>query len=302
MSDKNNNDKNSNINESGKTDIDINREEDVKDDVNIQIDKQEEDKTNINASKNNNSKKKIFLGSCVLALGLGALAFTQISNHELEEEFEDFTINNSETVKLEFTIKDNGTTRDRTPQEMREFYTPQGEEFIKTLYPDSSDSDLALVTIGKSISKEFSNIEFITADNKEIKLKNLKGKKIILDFALTSCPNCQDEFNYFSTKNIDNDTVLLRIYPRDTTEDIKQIHKDLGIDFTGNNTVSITGMNNLTFEDFNITHVPTKLYINEEGIVSYVTTHALLDDETYQLHYDRAFGNSEKVLDFLKTK
>lgn len=301
MSDKNNNDNKLNINELSEANINTNKEENVENNENIEIDNQEEE-ADIKESKKKYSKNKIILGGCVLALGLGTLAFSQLSNHDVEEEFEDFIVNNSETVKLDFTIEDDGTTRNRTPQEMREFYTPQGEEFIKTLYPDSSDSDLALVTIGKSIFNEFSNVEFTTADNKEIKLKNLKGKKIILDFALTSCPNCQEEFNYLSKKDTDKDTILLRIYPLDNTEAIKQIHKDLGLDFVSNNTVSKTGMNKLTFEDFNITHVPTKIYINEEGIVSYITTNSLLDDETYQLHYDRAFGNSEKVLDYLKTK
>ena len=57
---------------------------------------------------------------------------------------------------------------------------------------------------------------------------------------------------------------------------------------------------NLSFEDFNITHVPAKLYINENGVVTYVTTNSILDDELYEMHYERAFGKTPKVLDFLK--
>lgn len=295
-------DKNLNINKPNDSNINIDKELEIEKNIDLQEDNQKIVSINADKPKNSKPKKKMIIGGCVLAVGLGTLAFTQLSNNRYEDEFEDFIINNSKTVNLEFTIEDNGVKRDRTAQEMREFYTPQGEEFIKTLYPDTSDSDLALVTIGKSISKEFSDVEFITTNNEEIKLKELKGKRIILDFALTSCPNCQEEFNYLSTKNIDDNTVLIRIYPRDTTEQIKQIHKDLGIDFSNSNTVSSTGMKGLTFEDFNITHVPTKFYINEEGIVTYVTTNTLLDDETYQLQYDRAFGDNQKVLDFLKTK
>lgn len=252
-------------------------------------------------TKNISPKKMIILGGCALTIGLGALTLTQVFNNQ-DIEFEDFIVNNSKAVDLEFTIKDGGIERNRTSQEMREFYTPEGEEFIKTLYPESSDSDLALVTIGKSISKEFSNIEFTTADNKKIKLKNLKGKKIILDFALTTCPSCQEEFKYLPTSNIEEDAVFLHIFPRNTTEEIKEIYKELGVEFNSSHTVSATGMDSLTFEDFNITHVPTKIYINEDGIVTYVTTTTLLDDETYNLHYDRAFGEGKKVLDFLTVK
>lgn len=250
----------------------------------------------------NTSRKNIVIGGCILALGLGALALTQISNNSQGGEFEDFVINNSKTVDLEFTIKDDDIERNRTSQEMREFYTPEGEEFIKTLYPDTSDSDFALVTVGKSISKEFSNIEFTTASNEKVKLENFKGKKIILDFALTTCPSCQEELSYLSTKSLNEDEVLLHIFPRNTTEEIKKVYKDLGIEFDNKNIVSSTGMNGLTFEDFNITHVPTKIYINEDGIVTYISTNTLSDNETYDLHYDRAFGEGKKMLDFLMNK
>lgn len=290
-------------------DIELNTDEKTELDTNLDIDEKNElDNNNENKDdeiinleiKNNNSKKKILLGGCALAIGLGALALSQVSKNK-DSEFEDFVISNSKAVDLEFTIKEGDVERNRTPQEMREFYTPEGEEFIKTLYPDTSDSDLALVTIGKSISKELSDIEFITTNNEKVKLKNLKGKRVILDFALTTCPSCQEEFPYLSTRDTSENEVFLHLFPRNSTEEIKQIYKDLNIEFSSSHTISSTGMNNLSFEDFNITHVPTKIYINEEGIVTYVTTNTLSDNETYELHYDRAFGEGEKVLDFLKT-
>lgn len=290
-------------------DIELNTDEKTELDTNLDIDEKNElDNNNENKDdeiinleiKNNNSKKKILLGGCALAIGLGALALSQVSKNK-DSEFEDFVISNSKAVDLEFTIKEGDVERNRTPQEMREFYTPEGEEFIKTLYPDTSDSDLALVTIGKSISKELSDIEFITTNNEKVKLKNLKGKRVILDFALTTCPSCQEEFTYLSTRDTSENEVFLHLFPRNSTEEIKQIYKDLNIEFSSSHTISSTGMNNLSFEDFNITHVPTKIYINEEGIVTYVTTNTLSDNETYELHYDRAFGEGEKVLDFLKT-
>lgn len=310
----NDKDKNLNIDKLDEIEPNTNEKLELKEDDKVDLDKKteldnSEDVETVNDDidtvnpevKNNNSKKKMILGGCALAIGLGALSLTQLSNNKYEDEFEDFIVSDSEAVDLEFTIKDGDSIRNRTPQEMREFYTPEGEEFIKTLYPDTSDSDLALVTIGKSISKELSDIEFITTNNEKVKLKNLKGKRVILDFALTTCPSCQEEFTYLSTRDTSENEVFLHLFPRNSTEEIKQIYKDLNIEFSSSHTISSTGMNNLSFEDFNITHVPTKIYINEEGIVTYVTTNTLSDNETYELHYDRAFGEGEKVLDFLKT-
>lgn len=265
------------------------------------IDDTTSDNVNNDVSSKNTSKKIILLGGCALAIGLGALSLVTMTKNNNSSEFENFIIKDSESVNLEFTIKEGDSERNRTAQEMREFYTPQGEEFIKTLYPESSDSDLALLTIGKSITNELSNIEFTTADNTKVSLKNLKGKKIILDFALTTCPSCQEELTYLSTKATNENEVLLHIFPRSNTEEIKSTYKDLNIKFDNTKIISSTGMNNLTFEDFNITHVPTKIYINEEGIVTYITTNTLSDEEVYNLHYDRAFGDGEKVLDYLKT-
>ena len=311
----NDKDKDLNIDKLSKTELDIDEKVELKDDDKIELDNKTELDSNEDSNedsnivddtinhevKNNSSMKKIILGGCALALGVGAITLPKLLNNNYEDEFEDFIVSDSKAVDLSFTIKDGDTIRNRTAQEMREFYTPEGEEFIKTIYPETSDSDLALVTIGKSISKEFSDIEFITANNEKVQLKNLKGKKVILDFALTTCPSCQEEFTYLSKKDFNEDEIFLHIFPRSTTEEIKETYKELNIEFSSNHIVSSTGMNNLTFEDFNITHVPTKIYINEEGIVTYVTTNTLSDNETYELHYDRAFGEGEKVLDFLKT-
>lgn len=248
----------------------------------------------------NKTTKRIMLFGSILALGIGSFICFNHSNNEIGEEFEDFTVETSNKTNLSFTIKDNGVERNRTAQEMREFYTPEGEEFIKMLYPDSSESDFALLTIGKSMSKELSNVELKTIDNKQLKLKDLKGKNIILDFALTTCPSCQEEFNYLSNKTLGKNDILIHIFPRNSSEEIEQIYKDLNLTIKKDTKVAESGLQNITIEDLNITHVPTKIYINKDGIVSYVTTATLSDEENYNLHYERAFGDTEKVLDFIK--
>lgn len=261
----------------------------------------EENKSEFKSSNNKNKKIAIMTG-CALLFGVGAISTGCVSDVNDSKSDINNSENETQSSTLEFTIEEDGVERDRTAEEMREFYTPEGEEFIKAIYPDSTDSDLALLNIGRSIEKELSNIEFITASDKKVSLKDLKGKKVILDFALTTCPSCKEEFEYLSTKEMNKNEVLLHIFPRSTTEEIKDVFKELGIKFNAEHTVSTTGMNNLGFEDFNVTHVPTKLFINEEGIITYVTTDTLLNDETYSLHYERAYGEGEKLLDYLKNE
>lgn len=274
---------------------DKNNELDLKQEDQEKIDNAnlEDESVKMHKDKKINPKKTILIGGCVLAVGLGYIMLENKSNtqNNTEGEFEDFYVKEMNPVELDFNNK--------TAQEMREYYTLEGEEYIKKIYPNSEDSDLALLTIGKSTEKEFSNIKFTTTSNKEISLKELKGKRIILDFALSSCPSCREEFELFSKNNAEDD-IVLHIFPNDTTEEIKSVFKEENVQFNEEHTVSLTGMNNLSFDDFNITHVPTKIYINEEGIVTYVTTNTISDEELYKLHYDRAFGDGEKMLDFLK--
>lgn len=255
-----------------------------------------ENNNNIQANKNkkNDLKKGILIGGCALVLGVGGVSlYNQNKNDEevIDKTFEDFETN-STPVKLDFT--------DKTALDMRSYYTLEGEEFIKKIYPDSSDSDFALLTVGKSIEKELSNVKFKTMTNKEIQLKDLKGKKIILDFGLTSCGNCQNEFDFISKKDVKENEIFLHIFPNDSSDEIRNIFKESNVELNEENTVSLTGMNDLTFSDFSITHVPAKIYINEKGIVSYVTTDTIFDEENYNLHYERAYGISKKMLDFLK--
>ena len=287
----NNRDKNNNLDFNSHKEDDLLRREIY---FNLDIESNNNKDIDDNKIKNTNpkNKKKLMLLGLIALLIIALVSFSSMlfkSNPDSENE-----------SLLTFTIEENGVERNRTASEMREFYTPEGEEFIKAIYPDSKDSDLALLNVGKSIYEEFSEVEFLKANNEVVKLKNLKGKKIILDFALTTCPSCQEELSYLSTKEISDDEVVLHIFPRSTTEEIKNTYKELSIEFNSEHIVSSTGMNGLTFEDFNITHVPTKIFINEDGIVTYVTTNSILDEQGYSHHYERAFGDTVKMLDFLK--
>lgn len=261
--------------------------------INENKDLNEINETNLKTDTANSSKKAYIVGGCILALiGGGVFLTTQLNNSSVDEST--IQIENKEKVALDF--------KDKTAEDMREYYTPEGQEFIKMMYPDSDDSNFALLTVGKSTQKEFANVKLKTSDNTEVSLKDLKGKRVILDFAMTGCPNCKEEFHYLFNKDTKDNDIFLHVFPQDTTEDVKKILQEMNIEFKPEKTVTFSGMNNLGFEDFSITHVPSKIYINEDGVVTYVTTNKLQDEETYNLHYERAFGSGEKMLDFLKDK
>lgn len=203
--------------------------------------------------------------------------------------------NTNDKVKLDFSASES--------KEMRKFYTLEGQEFIKKILPESISSDFALFNVGKSLDNELKDIKFTTINNKEISLKDLKGKKIFIDFALTTCGTCINELNFISSHNFKDDNIeYIHVFPRDTTANIKKLYKDSKLKLKEDSIVSETGLNGFEIGDLNITNVPAKIFIDENGIVQYAVVSGVNDKETLDLHLERAFDPSvPKILDYLKT-
>lgn len=213
--------------------------------------------------------------------------------------------NNKETEVVENTTQTSNIKldfKDKTSEEMRDYYTLEGQEFIKKIFPDSYSSDLALLNVGKSLDKELKDIKFTTVNNREIKLKDLKGKKIVLDFAMTNCGVCTSEANFISNYDFEDSGIeFLHVFPRDNTSDIKNFFKSGDGKFSEEHIVSSTGLNGFEFDDLNITNVPAKIFIDENGIIQYAYVGAVQDKETLELHLKKAFDKSvPKMLDYLK--
>lgn len=233
-----------------------------------------------------NKKHIISCGLIILAGSLVSVPLILNSNTSREESVEE--------KKIDFEGK--------TSLEIRDYYTNEGLEFIKKIFPDSTASDFALLNVGKQLTQELKDIKFTTTDNKSIYLKDLKGKKVILDFALTNCSTCQSEASFISKHDFEKDgIVFLHIFPRESTQDIKKMIKDVDGVFNSGHTVSSTGTNGFVFEDLNITNVPAKLFIDENGIIQYTFIGGITDEETLNLHLERAFDSEmPKMLDYLK--
>lgn len=240
-----------------------------------------------------NKKHILLYGVGLIFLGGTLLIPTALNNKEVPIE----NMENAEQtnrIKIDF--------KEKSSSDMREYYTNEGLEFIKKILPDSVSSDLALLNVGKQLTKELKDITFTTADNREVNLKDLKGKKIILDFALTTCSTCQKETTFLTKYDFEKEGIIfLHIFPRESTSDIKNMLKDTEGKFHSNSIVSSTGVNGFTFEDLNITNVPAKLFIDENGIVQYAFVGGINDEETLKLHLERAFDKDmPKMLDYLK--
>lgn len=239
-------------------------------------------------------KKKLVIPCLIIGGLLGGcglyVVYDKVTNTK-DAELEEFVV---ESTKAELDFEN------KTASDMRNFYNAQGQEFIKKMYPTSIASDFALLNVGKSIEKELSDIKFTTASNKEMKLSDLKGKKIILSFALTSCDNCQEELEALSNYDF-KDNIFLHVFPVNTTSEVSYMYKQNKGNYNEDRIVSITGLNGFELTDVSLTNVPSKIFINEEGIVTYTCVSGSSDKETLDLHMDRAFGDGEKMLDYLKT-
>ena len=237
-----------------------------------------------------NKKYIIVFGGCAIALGgiFTIPKFFNINSGQIEN------VNDFIDIPLNFENK--------SASDMRASYTEEGLEFIKKIFPDSISSDFALLNVGKQLTKELKDIKFTTADNKLVELKDLKGKKIILDFALTDCQTCQGEMATLSKYDFSkDDIVLLHIFPRHSTQEVKNAFKEAGGEFNSKHIVSSTGTHGFVFEDLNITNVPAKLFIDENGIVQYAFVGGIDDLEKLELHLERAFDeNMPKMLDYLQ--
>jgi peroxiredoxin len=245
---------------------------------------------------NKNNKKGLYIGALGVALCAGAGVFYNSANKTNKEYENSIEVIENSTVELDFTNK--------TSMQMRDYYTLEGEEFIKKIFPDSLSSDFALLNVGKSVDKELKDVVFTTVDNTEIKLSDLKGKKVVIDFAMASCSVCQGELEFMSNYDYKSEDIeYLHLFPLDSTPDVKTMFDENNGKYDKKHIVSQTGLNGFTIEDVGITNVPAKLFIDENGVIQYAYVGGFNDKETMELHLDRAFGkDTPKMLDFLRSK
>lgn len=175
-------------------------------------------------------------------------------------------------------------------------YTEEGMSRFKLNYPDTFSMEYALKTVGKSLPE----IKGKTLADKDFTSKSLKGKPFILNVSKTTCPVCEEMAPVVHKFSNDNDIPVVSLYPVDKTADVNSYFKKNKK--ADKSTVLVADQNKwlkeFAVDTLNIAQVPTLLFVDESGRVSYTyigkTDEVLLADMK-----DKAFGK-EKLYDFVK--
>lgn len=185
----------------------------------------------------------------------------------------------------------------KSPEEILANYTEKGMNAFKVNFPDTLSMNYALENVGKKAP----NIAGKTMDNKEISLDKLKGKKVIVSFTKTTCSICKEMSPIIQKLSEENkDIVFLNVFPVDTNKDVNDYYKALKSKHSPN-TLTLgdnKNLKNLAVKDYNITQVPTFIFIDETGKISY-TYIGNKDKTLFKDMIDTAFG-SEKLYDNLR--
>ena len=141
----------------------------------------------------------------------------------------------------------------------------------KTEAPQISSEVSSAAKEGLSIGAKAPDFELKTLSGDTVKLSNLKGKKVMLNFWATWCPPCKaemPEMEQFS-KQIGADTVILAVNI-DPQLDVKG--------FVGENKITfpiLLDTDDKVNEAYQILSIPTTYFINSKGIIQNKYTGAM---------------------------
>lgn len=206
--------------------------------------------------------------------------------------------NKTETTKETFKEKAIEIDYSKTPEEILANYTEKGMNDFKVNYPDTQNMYYALKNVGKIAP----TIQGKTIDGKEFNLETLKGKKVLVVFSKTTCTVCSDMLPIIDEISKENsDLAIVTIYPVDTTNAVNAYFKDKKIDLP---TITLTQSENTKLKElattsYGIEQVPTYVFIDETGKISY-TYIGNKDKTMFQDMINTAYGD-EKLYDNVRT-
>lgn len=139
--------------------------------------------------------------------------------------------------------------------------------FDELYFDDDKVKELAEKQIGTKQTLNLKNL-----NNENIDISNFKGKKVIMLFLKTTCPECNKSLKEIEkVENERKDIVFLRYYLKDTSKVIRSKYKEQGISLNEKNTFSGQD-NNIDIQPiiskFNLEYVPSFYFINERGFIT----------------------------------
>lgn len=181
-----------------------------------------------------------------------------------------------------------------SPEQILLSYSQDGIKKMKNLYPDQVARDYALKQIGK-VAPDF---ELINTKGEKIKLSTFKGRKVILDFSKSTCSSCKEsEASLNKAIKANTDITYISIFPKDNKTDIIAYYNSLKLE---PNPIVISGVENATstlIKDYNLTSIPTLIYIDETGKISYTFVGSF--DEILLNDFSKTAYGSSKLYNML---
>ncbi|MCB0209077.1 MAG: TlpA family protein disulfide reductase [Anaerolineae bacterium] len=115
------------------------------------------------------------------------------------------------------------------------------------------------------------DFELVSVDGETMRLSDLKGKPVILNFWATWCGPCRSEFPEFQKAAVDNADRLVILGINNTSADnpnaIPEFLDEMGITFP-----ILLDSDREVVDAYNILGLPTTIFIDDQGVVNEVFT------------------------------
>jgi cytochrome c biogenesis protein CcmG, thiol:disulfide interchange protein DsbE len=119
---------------------------------------------------------------------------------------------------------------------------------------------------GLAIGNAAPDFELKTLDGKSIRLSELQGKKVILNFWATWCPPCQAEMpemqNFYEKYNKDVEVLAVNLTSQDSRDKVDSFIKEYGLTFP-----VVLDEEGDVLKLYKISPIPTSYIIDSEGII-----------------------------------
>ncbi|MBA2870406.1 peroxiredoxin [Anoxybacillus calidus] len=137
-------------------------------------------------------------------------------------------------------------------------------------------------TTGLAIGNAAPDFELKTLDGKSIRLSELQGQKVILNFWATWCPPCRAEMpemqNFYEKHNKDVEVFAVNLTSQDSRDKVHSFIKENGLTFP-----VVLDEEGDVLKLYKISPIPTSYIIDSEGIIRHKYVGPMTYDQMVEL-------------------